>query len=262
MAKIIAICNQKGGVAKTTTTYNLAALCAMKGKKVLMIDLDSQGSLTISAGMEPLEYQNENISIAMNSYIDKRVETISIKSCIFPVKQIPKLYICPSLIDLASTEKQLVSATAKERVLGKILQEVLTEYEYIFIDCAPSLGNLTLNALACADYLLIPCETDYLAYRGLTDLICTVEEVTDLINGDLKIIGVVATKFEKGVIDANDVLDLLNKNFNVIGVIKKSSSIKKGIYDGLPVVSLNITTPQAKDIITEYQNVANYIMNL
>lgn len=257
MSKIMAICNQKGGVAKTTSTYNLAALSAMKGYKTLMIDLDSQASLTISTGGDPLDFK-VNIATLFDEMINKKSKKIDVRNAIYPVEGIENLYLIPSIIDLATKEALLNTITAKELTLKRILEKVIDDYDYIFIDCSPSLGNLTINALSTSDYLIIPTEADYLSYRGLGDLLSVVDDIKELINSRLEFLGVIVTKFESRLKDSNEVLEHLEGQYDLLGVIKKSVSIKDGIYEGLPLV-INPKNEIAKEIKEEYEKVLEFI---
>lgn len=259
MSKIISICNQKGGVAKTTSTYNIATLSAMKGYKTLMIDLDSQGSLTISTGAEPLDFE-ENIATLFEEIINKKSKRMDVRNAIYPVEGIENLYLIPSIIDLAAKETLLNTVTAKESTLKRILEKVLDDYDYIFIDCSPSLGNLTINALSASDYLVVPTEPDYLSYRGLGDLLSVAEDIKELINSKLEFLGVIITKYEARLKDANEVLEHLKSQYEVLGIIKKSVTIKDGIYSGHPLV-VNPKNEIAKEIKDEYEKVFNYIEN-
>jgi chromosome partitioning protein len=245
---IIALANQKGGVAKTTSTHNIGVALSEKGKKVLLVDLDSQASLTISAGVEPLEIENNIASI-----LSKNGEPV--KECIHQLKN--NLHIITSIIDLASLEIEMLSRASREKILDRALEPIKDLYDYILIDCPPQLSILTINALSCADGVIIPVKTDYLAYRGLSQLQDTINEVHELINPKLKVMGVIATMYEQRVKDDTEILRLLEKEYNVIGVVKKLAVAKKGIYDGLSVVE---QFPE-NDISREYKAVADMIIN-
>ncbi|NBJ90859.1 ParA family protein [Acutalibacter sp. 1XD8-36] len=225
--RTIAIANQKGGVAKTTSAHNLGAALAGLGMRVLAVDLDSQASLTISMGLEPLEM------VKTMADVMKR-DALPIRECIVHVRD--GLDAAPSVIDLAAAEMELLSMTGRERVLDRALGPVRRDYDFILIDCPPQLSILTINALSCADGVIIPVKTDYLAYRGLTLLEDSVSEVRELINPKLEVLGVIATLFDTRVSDDRDILTLLQKEYRVLGVIRRRASAKKGIYDGLSVV--------------------------
>nr|CRY97969.1 hypothetical protein [uncultured prokaryote] len=245
--KVIAIANQKGGVAKTTTTHNLGVALAAKGKRVLLIDLDSQASLTISVGLEPLEVKRTIVDVL-------RKDGVPIRECIERISD--RLHIVTSIIDLAPMEMELLSRASREKILDRALRPVRGEYDFILVDCPPQLSILTINALSCADGVIIPVKTDYLAYRGLTQLQDSIQEIQELINPELKVLGVIATLYEKRVADDNEILAALRKEYNLLGVIKRLAVAKKGIYDGLAVVE---QTP-GSEISIEYNKIADMII--
>ncbi len=245
--KVIAIANQKGGVAKTTTTHNLGVALAAKGKRVLLIDLDSQASLTISVGLEPLEVKRTIVDVL-------RKDGVPVNECIERISD--RLHIVTSIIDLAPMEMELLSRASREKILDRALRPVRGEYDFILVDCPPQLSILTINALSCADGVIIPVKTDYLAYRGLTQLQDSIQEIQELINPELKVLGVIATLYEKRVADDNEILAALRKEYNLLGVIKRLAVAKKGIYDGLAVVE---QTP-GSEISIEYNKIADMII--
>ena len=245
--KVIAIANQKGGVAKTTTTHNLGVALAAKGKRVLLIDLDSQASLTISVGLEPLEVKRTIVDVL-------RKDGVPVNECIERISD--RLHIVTSIIDLAPMEMELLSRASREKILDRALRPVRGEYDFILVDCPPQLSILTINALSCADGVIIPVKTDYLAYRGLTQLQDSIQEIQELINPELKVLGVIATLYEKRVADDNEILAALKKEYNLLGVIKRLAVAKKGIYDGLAVVE---QTP-GSEISIEYNKIADMII--
>ena len=245
--KVIAIANQKGGVAKTTTTHNLGVALAAKGKRVLLIDLDSQASLTISVGLEPLEVKRTIVDVL-------RKDGVPVSECIEQISD--QLHIVTSIIDLAPMEMELLSRASREKILDRALRPVRGEYDFILVDCPPQLSILTINALSCADGVIIPVKTDYLAYRGLTQLQDSIQEIQELINPELKVLGVIATLYEKRVADDNEILAALKKEYNLLGVIKRLAVAKKGIYDGLAVVE---QTP-GSEISIEYNKIADMII--
>ena len=190
--KIITFTNQKGGVAKTTSTYNIAAAKAMQGKKVLMADLDPQASLTISCGMEK-DYMGMNIC----GLLDGKDPL----ECAYTVDSLnmDNLYIIPSDIDLAETEMRLISKPAREKKLKRSLEKLSPYFDYCFIDCPPQLSILTINALVAADEIIIPCKTDFLAYKGLKALLSTIREIKNDpdLNPSVSVMGIIATIYEK-----------------------------------------------------------------
>ena len=244
---VIAVANQKGGVAKTTCVHNLGAALSAKGKKVLIIDLDSQASLTISVGIEPLDIEN-NIVCALK----KNGKPIT--ECVSKLK--PNLDIITSIIDLAQIEMEMMTRASREKILDRALSPVKKDYDYILIDCPPQLSILTINALSCADGVIIPVKTDYLAYRGLTQLEDTIAEIRELINPKLKNLGVIAALYEMRIKDDNEILQELQKKFKVLGVVKKLALAKKGIYDGLSVIEQN----PSSELAVEYMRIADIII--
>lgn len=248
LCKIIAIANQKGGVAKTTTTHNLGVALAKRGKKVLMADLDSQASLTISTGLEPLDIDSNIVSILTKNGKD-------VRECIQELQ--PNLYIITSIIDLAQLEMEMLSRASREKILDRALAPIKNDYDYILIDCPPQLSILTINALSCADGVIIPVKTDYLAYRGLSQLYNTIDEIKELINPKLEVLGIVATMYETRVNDDTVILEQLQKNYNVIGVVKKQAATKKGLLDGLSVVEQS----PSSEVSEEYISISDMIIS-
>lgn len=235
-AEIIAIANQKGGVAKTTVTHNLGVALALREKNVLMIDLDSQASLTFCAGVKnPLEYDGRNIVAIL-----EKDSGVDIRDCIYPVgttDEIRKhLSLIPSIIDLAQTETVLYSRTSRERILAKALEPIKEKYDYILLDCPPQLGLMTVNALGAADGVIIPCKTDELSYRGLKQLEDTIVDVKDLVNPRLNVYGIVATLYQSRVTHDKVILEKLHSEYRVLGVMKQAAVAKKGVFDGVSAV--------------------------
>lgn len=248
MVKIIALTNQKGGVAKTTSTHNIGVSLSERGKKVLMIDLDSQASLTISVGLEPLDIESNIVSI-----LTKNGKTV--KQCIQVIHD--NLHIVTSIIDLARLEVDMLSRTSREKILDRALEPIKENYDYILIDCPPQLSILTINALSCCDGVIIPVKTDYLAYRGLSQLQDTIEEIKEDINPKLEVLGVIATMYEKRISDDKAILNMLKKNYNVLGIVKKQAVAKKGLLDGLSVVEQN----PSSEVAEEYIKISDIIMS-
>jgi chromosome partitioning protein len=257
--EIYAIANQKGGVTKTTTTYNLAAGLAMRGRKVLMVDLDSQASLTISAGLEPLEFSDRTIAEALQDIIDRKATKSSIKDYLYKIPDFDSLYIIPSIIDLAVTESKMSNAISREHILSRLLNGLSDDFDYCLIDCAPSLGILTINALTAADQVVIPCKTDYLSYRGMRELMNTIETVQELLNKNLKVFGVIATLKERTKDDEN-VLEQIKEEYEILAVIRKSVSVREAIYEGVPIMASSGKNAVAKEIREEYTKIVDKIL--
>lgn len=187
MGRTIAITNQKGGVAKTTTAVNLSAGIALLGKKVLLIDIDPQGNTTSGFGIDRKEIDRCIYDVLVNG--------VSLEKVVVPT-EIKNLSILPSTIQLAGAEVELVSVISREVRLKKAIDNVKEDYDFIFIDCPPSLGLLTLNSLTAADSVLIPIQCEYYALEGLSQLMNTIKLVRKHLNKNLEIEGVVMTMFD------------------------------------------------------------------
>jgi len=201
---VTAVVNQKGGVGKTTTTFNLAVGLHRLGRRVLMVDLDPQASLSASAGI-PVAHLKTSVYQAL---LDDSVDPLSVIR-----ETLSGADILPATIDLAAAEVELVSVTLRELVLRDVLEKLRPRYDQILIDCPPSLGLLTINALAAADQVLIPLECEYLATRGLTLLLQTLEKVRLRLNRDLRIAGILPTMFDGRTTHAREILAELRSTF-------------------------------------------------
>ena len=239
--KIIALANQKGGVAKTTCTYNLATVKAMQSNRVLMIDLDPQASLTIACGIEPGAEILQGFSTC--NLFDAKTDPAE---CCFSVDKtkLENLYLVPSDINLALTERNLVISRNSDIQLKKAVQKLKNYFDYVFIDCPPQLGMLLTNALVAADEVIIPVKTEYLAYRGLHTLVDTIEGIKSgdgdfSLNPLLQFTGIIATMFQTSSNDHRDVLALLRKKFPLLGVVKNTVEVNRKIVEGMPVVLAN-----------------------
>jgi len=199
MAQIVIFANQKGGVAKTTTTHNIGVSLAQMDKKILLVDLDPQANLTIGTGLEPEELKHTIVDVFED-------EHFPISDCIVKLK--PNLHILPSIIDLATLEMQIISRTSREKILDRILTPVKNNYDFILIDCPPQLNMLAINAFSCADKVLIPVQTDYYAYRALSMLMNSIDETRELTNNKIKIIGVIATLYDMRANDDKEILSM------------------------------------------------------
>ena len=202
--RIVALANQKGGVGKSTTAINLAAGLALQGVRVLLIDLDPQGNATSGLGIDR--------SVITHSIYDVLLKEFPIEDAIEPTS-VRDLFVVPATIDLAGAEIELVSVFSRERRLANALKSVSDDYQVIFIDCPPSLGLLTVNALAAADEVLIPIQCEYYALEGLSQLLGNVDLVKSNLNPELEIGGVVLTMYDARTRLAKEVADQVRDHF-------------------------------------------------
>jgi chromosome partitioning protein len=203
-ARVIALCNQKGGVGKTTTTVNLGAALAEYGRRVLLVDLDPQGALSANVGAAvqdvPTVYE-----LLLGSERDA--------GAVIQETDTPNLHIMPANIDLSAAEVHLVNEVAREHSLARVLRQVVDRYDVILIDCQPSLGLLTVNALTAAQGVLIPLECEYFALRGVGLLVDTIEKVRDRLNPGLQLDGIVATMYDPRTLHSREVLERVLEAF-------------------------------------------------
>ena len=239
-AVVTAIVNQKGGVGKTTTTFNLGAGLQRRGRRVLLVDLDPQAALSASAGV-PVAHLTASVYQAL---LDEQVDPIPIIR-----ETLSGVHILPATIDLAAAEVELVSMTLRELVLRDVLAKLRPRYDHILIDCPPSLGLLTINALAAADRVIIPLQCEYLATRGLTLLLKTLEKVQSRLNRELRVAGILPTMFDGRTTHANEILAELRSSFpgQVFDtVIKHSVRVKESPAAGLSIFDYEIGHDVAK----------------
>jgi len=204
-AKVVAMCNQKGGVGKTTSTINLGAALAEYGRRVLLVDMDPQGAL--SAGLGVPHYELEKT--IHNVLVEPRV---SIDDVLLSTR-VNHMDLVPSNIDLSAAEIQLVNEVGREQTLGRALYPVLDRYDYVLIDCQPSLGLLTVNGLACSDGVVIPTECEFFSLRGLALLTDTVDKVRDRLNPKLEISGILLTRYDPRTVNSREVMARVVERF-------------------------------------------------
>lgn len=236
MGKVVSVANQKGGVGKTTTAVNLSTILAKKGKKVLLIDADPQGNATSGLGID----KDVNFSI-----YDVLVNDVQIENTLIQTK-VKNLDICPSNINLAGAEVELVSMMSREHRLKEKINSQKDNYDYIVIDCPPSLGLITLNAFTASDSVLIPVQCEYYALEGLGQLINTINLVKKHLNKDLSIEGALLTMFDIRTNLSNQVVKEVNKYFeNKVykTVIPRNVKLSEAPSYGMPI---SVYDPKSK----------------
>ena len=250
-AIVIAMCNQKGGVGKTTTTINLGAALAELGRRVLLVDFDPQGSLSVGLGVNPhtLEHSIYNLLLSRDTSIDDVIDRTGVNN----------LDILPSNIDLSAAEVQLVSEVAREQTLLRVLEAVKPRYDVILIDCAPSLGLLTINALTAADKVIMPLETEFFALRGVALLTDTIAKVTDRLNPRLEIMGILGTMYDPRTLHNKEVLERVVQAFGdrvFHTVIRRTVKFPETTVAGEPITTYATNSPGA----TAYRTLAREVL--
>jgi chromosome partitioning protein len=204
-ARVIAMCNQKGGVGKTTTTINLGAALAEYGRRVLLVDFDPQGALSVGLGINPHELDATVYQVLMERGTDVR--------SVIRDTAVPGLDLLPANIDLSAAEVQLVGEVARESVLARALRPALGDYDVVLIDCQPSLGLLTVNALTAAHGVVIPLECEFFALRGVALLVETIEKVRERLNPGLEVDGILATMYDGRTLHSREVVSRVVEAF-------------------------------------------------
>jgi chromosome partitioning protein len=196
-ARVVALCNQKGGVGKTTSTINLGAALTEFGRKVLLVDFDPQGALSVGLGVQPHQLDRTIYNVLMESSVI--LDDVLLKT------NVPGMDLLPSNIDLSAAEVQLVGEVAREQTLARILGPAVPDYDFVLIDCQPSLGLLTVNALTAADAVIIPLECEFFSLRGVALLIDTIEKVRERLNPRLHVEGILATMYDSRTVHGREV---------------------------------------------------------
>lgn len=242
MGKIISVANQKGGVGKTTTTVNLCTIIAKRGKKVLLIDADPQGNATSGLGVEKeIEISTYDI-LANDATIEQSLQDTAIKN----------LKVCPSNINLAGAEVELVSMMSREQRLKEKLDEVKDRFDYILIDCPPSLGLITLNAFTASDSVLIPVQCEYYALEGLGQLLNTINLVKKHLNKNIQIEGALLTMYDMRTNLSNQVVKEVKKYFGdkvFKTVIPRNVRLSEAPSYGMPITEYDARSKGAKSYI-------------
>ena len=231
-AVVISLCNQKGGVGKTTSTINLGAALAEYGRKVLLVDLDPQGALSAGLGVPHYDLTHT----VHNLLVEPRV---GIDDVLIHTR-VDGLDLVPSNIDLSAAEIQLVNEVGREQSLARALHPVLDRYDYVLIDCQPSLGLLTVNALACSDGVVIPTECEFFSLRGLALLTDTVDKVRERLNPRLTISGILVTRFDTRTVNAREVMARVLERFGDLvfdTVITRTVRFPETSVAGEPITS-------------------------
>ncbi|MGP5660672.1 ParA family protein [Corynebacterium falsenii] len=250
-AAIIAMCNQKGGVGKTTSTINMGAALAAFGRKVLLVDLDPQGALSAGLGI-----RHDELDVTVYNLLVDNSATILDAIYDSPVDG---LDVVPANIDLSAAEIQLVNEVGREQALARALRPVMKDYDFIIVDCQPSLGLLTVNALSCADSVIIPVESEYFSLRGLALLMDTVDKVRDRLNFKLEVLGILVTMFDRRTLHAREVMERLVEAFGdrvFDSVITRTVRFPETSVAGEPI---NTWAPNSSGAV-QYRNLAKEVI--
>ena len=250
-ARVLALCNQKGGVGKTTSTINLGAALAEFGRRVLLVDFDPQGALSVGLGV----YPNQLDATVYNALMERRTsgEDVLLKT------GVSGMDLLPSNIDLSAAEVQLVGEVAREQALARVLGPLLPRYDYVLIDCQPSLGLLTINALTAAHGVIVPLECEFFSLRGVALLLDTIEKVQERLNPELRVEGILATMYDARTLHAREVFSRVvdafgDKVFHT--VIARTVRFPETTVAGEPITSWAPQSPGA----TAYRDLAREVL--
>ncbi|MBA3311232.1 MAG: ParA family protein [Nocardioidaceae bacterium] len=234
------MCNQKGGVGKTTTAINLGAALAELGRKVLLVDFDPQASLTVGLGINPNSVDATIYHLTMER--DTPIDEVILKT------RVPGVDLIPSNIDFAGAEMQLINEVAREQVLARALAPTLETYDVVLIDCQPSLGLLTVNALTASHGVIVPLECEYFALRGVAMLKGTIDKVQDRLNPELKIVGLLGTMYDGRTLHSREVLQTLVDGWGDAvfhTVIRRTVKFSEATVAGEPLTTYSSESPGA-----------------
>ncbi len=245
---VIAIANQKGGVGKTTTTLNLAAARAEAGERVLVVDLDPQGALTIALGFNPA-------TLRQTAY-DALVTSVQLADVLLSPKD--RIDLAPATIDLAGAEVELLNEIGREHILRGKLEPLRSAYDWIFVDCPPSLGLLTINALSAADGVLIPVQCQYLSFRGMQLLLRTIEKVQARANPGLRVVGLLPTMYDARTAHGREVLEELRQTYPNL-LIDEPIRHRVGLADAIVAGQSIFEYDGRSDAAQAYRRVAEVI---
>ena len=240
-ATVLALCNQKGGVGKTTSVINLGAALAGYGRRVLLVDLDPQGALSAGLGIAAHELDNTIYNLMLQP-------STQLTDVLMPTR-IEGVDLIPANIDLSAGEVQLINEVGREHTLSRALRPLLHAYDYILIDCQPSLGLLTVNALACAHGVIIPLAAEYFSLRGVALLVDTIDKVQERINPDLSVAGVLVTMYDGRTVHAREVVAMLDQRFGDTvydTIVSRTVKFPETTVAGEPITSYAPSHPAAQ----------------